>query len=77
MKQLNNTSITNRTQKIIKPGQFWFRKCLDFVEPQVGHLEHNESVVGKEIGGQDLLPATPELHCSEIGDQHLCSKTLS
>lgn len=41
------------------------------MEPQEGHLEHNESVVGKEISSKGLLPATPELHYNEIVDQHL------
>lgn len=34
-------------------------------------MEHNESVVGKEISSKGLLPATPELHYNEIVDQHL------
>lgn len=34
-------------------------------------MEHNESVVGKEISSKGLLPATPELRYNEIVDQHL------
>ena len=58
MRQLKNTFTTNRIQKASKPGQSKVRK-------------HNESVIGEEIGSQDLLLATPELHYNEIGDQHL------
>ncbi|XP_020607327.1 4-aminobutyrate aminotransferase, mitochondrial-like [Orbicella faveolata] len=57
-RQLKNTSTTNRIQKASKPGQSKVRK-------------HNESVIGKEIGSQDLLIATLELHYNTIGDQHL------
>ena len=53
-----NTSTTNRIQKACKPGQSKVRK-------------HNESVRGEEIGSQDLLIMTPELHYNKMGDQHL------
>lgn len=56
-RRLKNTSTTNRIQKASKRGQSKVRK-------------HNESSIGEEIGSQDLLLATPELHYNEIGDQH-------
>ena len=61
-KRFKNASTTNRNiRKASKPGQSKVKKCLHFVEPQ-DHLEHNESVIGEEIGNQDLLLVTPELH---------------
>ena len=57
-RRLKNTSTTNRIEKASKPGQSKVRK-------------HNESVVGEEIGNQDLLITTPELHYNNMGDQHL------
>lgn len=39
---MKNTSTTNRIHKASKPGQSKVRK-------------HNESVIGEEIGSQDLL----------------------
>lgn len=57
-RRLKNTSTTNRIQKeTSKPGISKVKK-------------DNESVIGEEIGSQDLLLATPELHYKEIGDQH-------
>ena len=57
-RRLKNTSTTNRIQKeTSKPAISKVRK-------------DNESVIGEEIGSQDLLLATPELHYKEIGDQH-------
>ena len=57
-RRLQNTSTTNRIQKACKPGQSKVRK-------------HNESVGSEEIGGQDLLIVTLELHYNKMGDQHL------
>ena len=57
-RRLKNPSTTNRIQKASKPGQSKVR-------------EHNESVLGEEIGIQDLLIATPELHYNRISDHHL------
>ena len=73
VRRLKNASTTNRIQKASKPVHSKVRKCLDFVEPREDHLEHKESVIGEEIGNQDLLLATPELHYNEslISDQHL------
>lgn len=53
-----NTSTTNRIQNACKPVQSKVRK-------------HNESVRSEEIGSQDLLIATPKLHCNKMLDQHL------
>ena len=55
---MKNTSTTSRIQKASKPGQLKVRK-------------HNESVIGEEIGGQDLLITSPESHYNKIGDQYL------
>ena len=61
MRRLKNTSTTNRIPKAHKPGQWRVRK-------------HNESVIGEEIGSEDLLIATPKLHYNEVGDS---SKNIS
>ena len=58
---MKNAFTTERIQKASKPDLSKVRKCLDSMELQEGHLEHNEIVIGKEIGSQDLLLATPEL----------------
>ena len=63
-KRLKNTSATNRIQKASKPGQSKVRN-------------HNKSVIGEEIGSQDLLIATPELHYNKMGDQHLLLENLN
>ena len=57
-RRLKNISTTNRIHKESKPGCSKVRK-------------HNESVVGEEIGSQDLLIATPEVHYNKMGDEHL------
>ena len=56
--RLKNISTTNRIHKPSKPGQSYVRK-------------QNESVIGEEIGSQDLLIATPEVHYNKMGDQRL------
>ena len=57
-------AITQQTEfrRQVNPGQSKFRK-------------HNESVIGEEIGSQDLLIATPELLYNKMGDQHLLHGT--
>ena len=62
VRRLNNTSTTNRIQEASKPGQSKVRP-------------HNESVIGEEIGSQDLLIATSELHYNIMGDQLLLLET--
>ena len=63
-KRLKNTFATNRIQKASKAGQSKVRN-------------HNKSVIGEEIGSQDLLIATPELHYNKMGDQHLLLENLN
>jgi len=72
-----STCTTTRMQKERKSGhdKSKVRKSLDFdiLEPQEHHLEHDKSIIGEEIGNQDLFLVAPELHHNDtlIGDQHL------
>ena len=57
-RRLKNISTTNRIHKESKSGRSKVRK-------------HNESAIDEEIGSQDLLIATPEVHYNKMGDEHL------